>query len=45
MATLTVSSNDNKGIVVLKGARAWIEKSAVAYINKGFNVLIQWEQK
>ena len=45
MATLTVSSNDNKGIVVLKGARAWIEARAVAYRNKGFNVLIQWRQK
>ena len=45
MATLTVSSNDNKGIVVLRGARAWIEKRAVAYRNKGFNCLITWEQK
>jgi hypothetical protein len=45
MATLTISSDDNKGVVVLKGARAWIEKRAIAYRKKGFNVLIQWEQK
>ena len=45
MATLTVSSDHNQGVVVLRGARAWIEKRAVAYRNKGFNVLITWEQK
>ena len=45
MATLTVSSDDNKGVVVLKGARAWIGERAIAYRKKGFNVLIQWEQK
>jgi len=45
MATLTISSDDNKGVVVLKGARAWIEKRAIAYRRKGFNVLITWEQK
>ena len=45
MATLTITSNDKKGIVVLKGARAWIESRAIAYRNKGFNVLITWEQK
>ena len=45
MATLTITSNDNNGIVVLRGARAWIEKRAVAYRNKGFNILITWEQK
>ena len=28
MATLTITSNDKKGIVVLKGARAWIQKRA-----------------
>ena len=45
MATLTVSSNDNNGVVVLKGKMAWIQKRAWAYRNKGFNVLITWEQK
>ena len=45
MATLTVSSNDNKGVVVLKGKMSWIQKRAVAYRKKGFNVLITWEQK
>ena len=45
MATLTVSSNNNNGVVVLRGARAWIEKRAIAYRNKGFNVLITWKQK
>jgi hypothetical protein len=45
MATLTISSDDKKGVVVLKGARAWIEKRAIAYRRKGFNVLITWEQK
>ena len=45
MATLTVSSETNPGVIVLKGSRAWIEKRAWAYRNKGFNVLIAWEQK
>lgn len=45
MATLTVSSETNPGVVVLKGNMAWIQKRAVAYRNKGFNVLITWEQK
>ena len=45
MATLTITSDNKKGIVVLKGARAWIESRAVAYRNKGFNCLITWEQK
>ena len=45
MATLTITSNDNNGIVVLRGARAWIESRAVAYRKKGFNILISWEQK
>lgn len=45
MATLTVSSNNNNGVVVLRGARAWIESRAVAYRNKGFNCLITWKQK
>tara|TARA_X000001036_G_scaffold236348_1_gene220499 strand:- start:284 stop:421 length:138 start_codon:yes stop_codon:yes gene_type:complete len=45
MATLTITSNDNNGIVVLRGARAWIESRAVAYRKKGFNILITWEQK
>ena len=45
MATLTVSSDNNNGVVVLKGKRSWIQKRAVAYRNKGFNVLITWEQK
>jgi hypothetical protein len=45
MATLTITSDHKKGMVVLKGARAWIEKRAVAYRKKGFNILITWEQK
>ena len=45
MATLTVSSNDNNGVVVLKGKMSWIQKRAVAYRKKGFNVLITREQK
>lgn len=45
MATLTITSDHNKGVVVLKGARAWIESRAVAYRKKGFNILITWEQK
>lgn len=43
-ATLTVAYND-KPIAVLKGARDWIEQRAVAYRNKGFDILITWEQK
>jgi len=45
MATLTVSRDNNNGVVVLKGKMSWIQKRAVAYRNKGFNVLITWEQK
>ena len=45
MATLTITSDHKKGMVVLKGARLWIEKRAVAYRKKGFNILITWEQK
>ena len=45
MATLTISSETNPGVVVLKGKMAWIQKRAVAYRNKGLNVLITWEQK
>ena len=45
MATLTITSDHKKGMVVLKGAIAWIEKRAVAYRKKGFNILITWEQK
>jgi len=45
MATLTVSSDNNSGVVVLRGARAWIEQRAIAYRKNGFNVLITWEQK
>ena len=45
MATLTITSDHKKGMVVLKGARAWIESRAVAYRKKGFNILITWEQK
>ena len=45
MATLTITSDHNQGVVVLKGARAWIESRAVAYRNKGFNILITWSQK
>lgn len=45
MATLTITSDHNKGVVVLKGARSWIEARAIAYRNKGFNILITWEQK
>ena len=45
MATLTVSSDNNNGIVVLRGKMSWIQKRAVAYRNKGFNVLITWVQK
>ena len=45
MATLTVSSDNNNGVVVLKGKMSWIQQRAVAYRNKGFNVLITWEQK
>ena len=45
MATLTITSDHNQGVVVLKGARAWIEARAVAYRKKGYNNLITWEQK
>jgi len=45
MGTLTVSSDNNNGIVVLRGKLSWIQQRAVAYRNKGFNVLITWEQK
>lgn len=45
MATLTISSDNQPGVVVLKGARSWIESRAIAYRNKGFNILITWEQK
>ena len=45
MATLTITSDNKKGIIVLKGKMSWIQQRAVAYRNKGFNVLIQWEQK
>ena len=45
MATLTVSSDNNNGVVVLKGKMAWIQQRAWAYRNKGFNVLVTWEQK
>ena len=45
MATLTVSSDNNNGVVVLKGKMPWIQKRAEAYRNRGFNVLITWEQK
>ena len=45
MATLTISSDHNPGVVVLKGKMAWIQKRAWAYRNKGFNVLITLEQK
>ena len=45
MATLTITSDHNKCVVVLKGARSWIESRAIAYRNKGFNILITWEQK
>ena len=45
MATLTISSDHNPGVVVLKGKMAWIQKRAVAYRKKGFNILITWEQK
>lgn len=45
MGKLTITSDDNKGIIVLRGKMSWIQQRAVAYRNKGFNVLIQWEQK
>lgn len=45
MATLTITSDNKKGIVVLKGKMSYIQKRAVAYRNKGFNCLITWEQK
>ena len=45
MATLTVSSDNNNGVVVLKGKMSWIQQRATAYRKKGFNVLITWEQK
>jgi hypothetical protein len=45
MATLTITSDTNPGVVVLKGKMTWIQKRAWAYRNKGFNILITWEQK
>jgi hypothetical protein len=45
MATLTITSDNKKGIIVLKGKMSWIQQRAVAYRKKGYNVLIQWEQK
>jgi len=45
MATLTVRGENGKGLVVLKGAREWIETRATAYRKKGFDVVITWRQK
>ena len=45
MATLTVSSGNNNGVVVLRGKLPWIKARATAYRKKGFNVVITWEQK
>ena len=45
MATLTITSETNPGVVVLKGKMAWIQQRAWAYRSNGFNVLITWEQK
>ena len=39
-AELIVAFED-KPIVVLKGARDWIEQRAVAYRKKGFDILIK----
>lgn len=45
MGKLTITSDDNNGVVVLRGKMSWIQQRAIAYRNQGFNVLIQWEQK
>ena len=39
-ATLYVGYN-NKPVAVLKGARDWIEQRAVAYREKGFDIVIE----
>jgi hypothetical protein len=45
MGKLTITSDEKKGIIVLRGKMSWIQQRAVAYRKAGFNVLIQWEQK
>jgi len=39
-ATLYVAY-DSKPVAVLKGARDWIEQRAIAYRNKGFDIVIE----
>ena len=36
-----IVANGDKPIAVLKGAREWVEQRAVAYRNKGFNIVIK----
>lgn len=45
MGKLIITSDNKKGMIVLRGKMSWIQERAVAYRNNGFNVLIQWEQK
>lgn len=42
-ATLYVAF-DSKPVAVLKGARDWIEQRAVAYRNRGFDIVVEWVQ-
>lgn len=45
MGKLTITSDDNNGIIVLRGKMSWIQQRAIAYRKKGYNVLITWKQK
>ena len=41
---LTVSDNDQQGVLVLVGDIAWLEMRALAYRSKGYNCVIEWVQ-